>query len=57
MMRPTILVAGATGSAGGTAIRLLLDVPYLAQHLREVATGHENGILAGTNDIVEKITG
>jgi hypothetical protein len=51
MMRPTILVAGAT------AIRLLLDVPYLAQHLREVATDHENGILAGTNDIVEKITG
>jgi len=30
---------------------------FLAQHLREVAIDHGNGLFAGTNDIVERITG
>jgi NAD(P)H dehydrogenase (quinone) len=31
--------------------------PFLAQHLVEVAQDYQNGIFAGTNDVVEKITG
>ncbi len=31
--------------------------PFLVQHLREVAVDHRNGIFAGKNDIVEKLTG
>jgi len=27
------------------------------QHLREVAIDHQNGIFAGTNDLIEKIGG
>lgn len=34
-----------------------LKRPFLAQHLYEVARDHSTGIFAGTNDIVEKITG
>ena len=30
---------------------------FLIQHLREVAIDHQNGIFAGTNDVVEKIGG
>ena len=30
---------------------------FLFQHLREVAIDHQNGIFAGTNDLVEKIGG
>jgi NAD(P)H dehydrogenase (quinone) len=30
---------------------------FLFQHLREVALDHQNGIFAGTNDLVEKIGG
>lgn len=30
---------------------------YLLQHLREVAVDHQNGLFAGTNDIVERISG
>jgi uncharacterized protein YbjT (DUF2867 family) len=30
---------------------------FLLQHLREVAIDHQNGIFAGTNDLVEKIGG
>ena len=30
---------------------------YIAQHLRNVAIDHDNGIFTGTNDIVEKIGG
>src|SRR5712691_8738881 len=30
---------------------------FVIQHLREVATDHQNGIFAGTNDLVEKIGG
>ena len=30
---------------------------FLIQHLREVAIDHQNGIFAGTNDLVEKIGG
>lgn len=33
------------------------EVPFLAQHLHEVAIDHANGIFAGTNDVVEEITG
>ena len=31
--------------------------PFLFQHLREVAIDHQNGIFAGTNDLVEKLGG
>jgi NAD(P)H dehydrogenase (quinone) len=30
---------------------------FLIQHLREIAIDHQNGIFAGTNDLVEKIGG
>jgi NAD(P)H dehydrogenase (quinone) len=30
---------------------------FLFQHLREVAIDHQNGIFAGTNDLVEKLAG
>lgn len=30
---------------------------FLAQHMRAVATDHRNGLFAGKNDVVEKITG
>ena len=29
----------------------------MAQHLKEVAIVHNNGIFAGKNDVVEKLTG
>ena len=31
--------------------------PNVIQHLREVAIDHQNGIFAGTNDLIEKIGG
>jgi NAD(P)H dehydrogenase (quinone) len=31
--------------------------PFLTQHLVEVAQDYQDGIFAGTNDVVEKITG
>jgi uncharacterized protein YbjT (DUF2867 family) len=31
--------------------------PFLVQHLVEVAQNYREGIFAGTNDVVEKITG
>ena len=30
---------------------------FTVQHLREVAIDHQNGIFAGTNDLVEKLGG
>jgi NAD(P)H dehydrogenase (quinone) len=30
---------------------------FVIQHLREVAIDHQNGIFAGTNDLVEKLGG
>jgi hypothetical protein len=30
---------------------------FLIQHLREVAIDHQNGLFAGTNDVVDKIGG
>jgi len=30
---------------------------FLIQHLREVAIDHQNGLFAGTNDVLEKIGG
>ena len=33
------------------------NAPFLAQHLGEVAIDHDNGIFAGTNDVVERIAG
>ena len=33
------------------------NLPFLAQHLGEVAIDHDNGIFAGTNDVVKRITG
>lgn len=32
-------------------------IDFLMQHLREVAIDHQNGIFAGTNDLVEKLGG
>ncbi len=31
--------------------------PFLVQHLCEVAQDYQNGVFAGTNDVVEKVTG
>ena len=31
--------------------------PFLAQHLREVAVDYQDGIFAGTNDVVERVGG
>jgi len=33
------------------------DIPFLAQHIQAIAEMHHNGLMAGTNDLVEKITG
>jgi uncharacterized protein YbjT (DUF2867 family) len=33
------------------------DADFLIQHLREAAVDHNNGLFAGTNDFVRKITG
>ncbi|KAM0251510.1 hypothetical protein ACHAQJ_008132 [Trichoderma viride] len=33
------------------------DVPYLSQHVQGIAPMHEKGLMSGTNDVVEKITG
>ncbi len=33
------------------------NAPFLAQHLGEVAIDHDDGIFAGTNDVIERITG
>ena len=30
---------------------------FAMQHLREVAIDHQNGVFAGTNDVVKKIGG
>jgi hypothetical protein len=30
---------------------------FTVQHLKEVAVDHQNGIFAGTNDLVEKLGG
>ena len=30
---------------------------FLTQHLREVAIDHQNGVFAGTNDVVKRIGG
>jgi uncharacterized protein YbjT (DUF2867 family) len=37
--------------------RLYQFPPFLAQHLVEVARNYHEGIFAGTNDVVEKVTG
>jgi hypothetical protein len=31
--------------------------PHLVQHLHEVAIDHHNGILAGTNNLIQEIGG
>lgn len=31
--------------------------PFLTQHLVEVAQNYQDGIFAGTNDIIEQVTG
>jgi NAD(P)H dehydrogenase (quinone) len=41
--------AGGKASAAGNS--------FLFQHLREVAIDHQNGVFAGTNDLVEKLGG
>ena len=38
-------------------IELYLKRPFLAQHLYEVARDHARGVFAGTNDVIETITG
>ena len=30
---------------------------HIAQHLREATRDHDNGLFAGTDDIVERLTG
>jgi len=50
----TTLQAGGKASAKGRARD---GNDFLFQHLREVAIDHQNGIFAGTNDLVEKIGG
>jgi NAD(P)H dehydrogenase (quinone) len=63
-----MMAAGAKTLPSGHSARALygeLDQPqerrtgdsFLIQHLREVAIDHQNGIFAGTNDLVEKIGG
>jgi uncharacterized protein YbjT (DUF2867 family) len=32
-------------------------IPFLAQHLKGIVFDHERGMMAGTNDVVEKISG
>ena len=34
-----------------------MEQPLLAQHLEEVAKAHQRGEFAGTNDVVERLTG
>jgi len=50
----TTLQAGGKASAKGRARD---GNDFLFQHLREVAIDHQNGIFAGTNDLVEKLGG
>jgi NAD(P)H dehydrogenase (quinone) len=38
-------------------VKLYKFHPFLAQHLVEVAQNYQDGIFAGTNDVVERITG
>jgi NAD(P)H dehydrogenase (quinone) len=38
-------------------VKLYKFHPFLAQHLVEVAQNDQDGIFAGTNDVVERITG
>lgn len=33
------------------------DIPYLSQHVQGIVPMHEKGLMDGTNDVVEKITG
>lgn len=33
------------------------EVPFLAQHLRGITWDHQHGMMSGTNDTIEKITG
>jgi uncharacterized protein YbjT (DUF2867 family) len=33
------------------------DIPFLAQHLASIAVDHASGGMAGTNDLIEKISG
>lgn len=33
------------------------DAPFLAQHIGEVAIDHNDGVFAGTNDVIERIGG
>ena len=48
----TTLQAGGKASAKGR-----FGNDFLFQHLREVAIDHQNGIFAGTNNLVEKLGG
>jgi uncharacterized protein YbjT (DUF2867 family) len=48
------LQAGEKASAKGKARE---GNDFLFQHLREVAIDHQNGVFAGTNDLVEKLGG
>jgi uncharacterized protein YbjT (DUF2867 family) len=47
----------ASGDDFDRAAKRAAGNPFLAQHLREVAIDHQNGIFAGTNDNVEKLGG
>ena len=50
----TALLAGGKGSAKAKGRE---GNDFLLQHLREVAIDHQNGVFAGTNDLVEKLGG
>ena len=52
MSQGTFLVTAATGNTGGAN-----GDSFLIQHLREVAIDHQNGVFAGTNDVVKRIGG
>ena len=47
----------STSEPRGALRALAAGDSFLIQHLREVAIDHQNGIFAGTNDLVEQIGG
>ena len=49
--------SGAAASDFDQAAKRAKGNPFLFQHLREVVIDHQNGVFAGTNNNVEKISG
>ena len=46
-----------SGEKASAKAKLRQGNDFLFQHLREVAIDHQNGVFAGTNDLVEKLGG